>query len=306
MKQRFRIKLCGAIPALLVISIFKISPIFAYAGPDTCGTCHSDIYTSWKSSIHAKAFSSQKFQEVWTGHLKKPECLRCHTTGHTPGSLKYDFAGVTCESCHGTMSDGHPGESKMPIPVSSDMCQQCHKKTYQEWKISKHGQKNIRCFDCHLVHSQGLRLGGGDALCGSCHSKRLNDFAHSTHHLQGLKCSTCHMPADADKDKAIEGTGAPGHTTSVGSAVCSRCHEEMVHKSSNLPTLREKVSEINQQMSVAGVESVFDLNEKLKDREWQLARARQSVWVVAVLGVLAGLLLGWLGCWYLLRRRAGK
>lgn len=272
-------------------------------GPDTCAACHADIFTSWKASIHAKAYEADSFQKSWKDHGQKSDCLDCHTTGHTKGSTRFEHPGVTCESCHGAMSDGHPGENKMPIPISADMCARCHKKTYQEWKISRHGTKNIRCFDCHQVHSQGLRAGGKEKLCGSCHNQRMNDFAHSTHHKEGLQCETCHMPRFGDNKNRIEGTGASGHTFQVGAEVCSRCHEEMVHSSANLPSLREKVTDVEQQMSVAGVENVFDLNEKVKNLEWQLNRLRQSVWVAAVLGLLAGLGLGWLGVYTLIRRK---
>ncbi len=298
--------LVGLISLILLFGAHHKVAFAEYVGADTCSACHSDIYESWKSSIHAKAYDNEAFQKIWAENKKNPACLACHTTGHQAGTDKFFAAGVSCESCHGAMTEGHPDTAKMAIPVASEMCQSCHKKTYQEWKMSPHGAKNIRCFDCHNVHSQGLRAGGGDNLCGSCHANRLTDFAHSTHHLEGLKCETCHMPMYKSHDTAIEGTGAAGHTLSVGVEVCSRCHEDNVHKSSNIPQLREKVTEINQQMSVAGVENVFDLNEKVKDLDWHLARANQSVWVVAVLALLCGLTLGWLGGWYLYARRQKK
>jgi hypothetical protein len=291
---------------VLVVSVCLLMPGFAhseYAGPDTCADCHSDIYENWKVSIHAKAYTNDFFQKSWKENDQKPACLDCHTTGHNKDTLTFIHNGVSCESCHGAMSQGHPDSAKMSVPISSEMCQSCHQKTYKEWKMSKHGGKNIRCFDCHNVHSQGLRAGGGDTLCGSCHSNRLTDFAHSTHHSEGLHCSTCHMPAYKSHETNIEGTGAAGHTLFVGGEVCSRCHEDTVHKSAMLPQLREKVTEINQEMSVAGVSNVFDLNEKVKELQWHLARSRQSLWVAAVLFFLIGLSLGWLGGWYLYVRK---
>ena len=201
------------------------------------------------------------------------------------------------------LNEGHPDTAEMPVPISSEMCVTCHQKTYDEWKISKHSEKNIRCFDCHQVHAQGLRAGGGDVLCGSCHQNRINDFAHSTHHLEGLKCETCHMPVYATARSMIEGTGAAGHTLYVGAETCSRCHEDMVHKSAKLPELREKVTRINQQMVAAGIDDIFALKEKVDDLEWQLLRAKQGVWVVAVLFVILGLSLGWLIGWYIYVRK---
>ncbi len=275
-----------------------------FAGPETCAACHSEEHVSWKASIHARAYASEKFQREWKRLGKKSSCLKCHTTGWKSGR-KFEHSGVTCESCHGPMSEGHPGEAKMPLPVSSTMCQDCHRQTFQEWRLSTHSRKNIRCFDCHNVHAQGLRAGGGEKLCGACHPGRIKDFAHATHHLEGLTCQTCHMPATAAGD-AIMGTGAAGHSLSVGVAVCARCHDESVHKSGNLPKLREEVSGFHKQLNLAGTESVFELKEKNSDLSWRLDRARQSLWLTATLGLLAGLALGWLGGWYAWRGRLNQ
>jgi hypothetical protein len=300
--QFFRPLLFGGLLALFPLGLAP-SRLWAFAGPETCATCHADLYAQWENSLHAKAYKSERFQKSWSEHGKKSACLACHTTGHESGTSKFNHEGVTCESCHGELVDGHPGDGKMKIPISSDACQTCHRKTFQESLLSKHGKKGIRCFDCHQVHSQGLRQGGGDALCGSCHPKKMNDFTHSTHHKEGLKCVTCHMPRYGEKAGMIEGTGAPGHTLAVGADVCARCHEDRVHSSSSLPTLREQVTDFHQQMAVAGVENVFELNEQVKDLKWRLGRSQQSLWVTGLLAILVGLLLGWLGAWYLLRKR---
>lgn len=276
-----------------------------YAGPDACADCHTQEFQDWKPSVHARAYVSDVFQKSWKENGSNVACLKCHTTGWKPGTAAYAHEGVTCESCHGAMAEGHPAD-RMPIPGGSDMCRDCHKKSHGEWKLSKHGQKNIRCFDCHKVHGQGLRLGGGDALCGSCHAAKLKDFAHATHHQEGLSCNTCHFPKSSAGPDAIMGTGAPGHNLSVGPQVCDRCHEETVHKSGRLADLRSRMSQTEKHMAVAGVTSVFELNEKAKDLEWKLERARSNAWLVALLGLLAGLGLGWVAAWYAFRPGAKK
>jgi hypothetical protein len=273
-----------------------------FAGPETCAACHAQEYADWRGSLHAKALTDH-FKKMWKTMGSKPACLACHVTGHQKGTARYAFAGVTCESCHGAMSTGHPGEAKMPIPISSEMCKACHQKTFTESALSRHGQKGIRCFDCHNVHKQGLRAGGGDSLCGSCHPGRLKDFAHATHKTEGLHCATCHMPVPGDRADAIQGTGAAGHSLSVGPEVCARCHEETVHKSDRIQSLREEVSQFQHEVALAGGRNVYELQEEIKSLEWKLGRARHSTWLVAILGLLAGLLLGWLACWYLLDRR---
>jgi hypothetical protein len=281
-----------------------VGPVRAeeFAGPETCAACHAQEYADWRGSVHSQALSPH-FKKIWKESGSKASCLACHVTGLEKGTSHYAFAGVTCESCHGAMAAGHPGEAKMPIPLSSEMCKSCHQKTFKEWAISRHGQKNIRCFDCHNVHKQGLRAGGGDALCGSCHPGRLKDFAHATHKTEGLHCATCHMPASADRADAMEGTGAAGHSLAVGAEVCARCHEETVHKSSRIQSLREEVSQFQHQVAISGGKTAFDLQEENKNLEWQLKRAQASGWLSAILGLLAGLGLGWLACWYLLHRK---
>lgn len=290
--------------SLLTLILFSAVSIGAAAtqGPDVCSACHAQEYEEWKGSIHAKAYEG-RFQKVWKETGQSPKCLGCHVTGHQAGTLRFEHKGVSCESCHGTMSDGHPGEAKMPIPASSEMCKACHPNTYKEWKLSRHGQKNIRCFDCHNVHKQGLRAGGGDTLCGSCHPARLKDFAHATHRTEGLHCSTCHMPGKSTAVDAIHGTGAAGHSLSVGVEVCSRCHEETVHKGKHLKSLREEVSAFQHQVALSGGKTVLELQEENKTLGWQLKRARNASWLVGLLGLLAGLGLGWLACWVLLHRK---
>ncbi len=275
------------------------------AGPSACGECHAQEFQEWTPSLHAQAYTSPVFQKSWKEHGSKPDCLQCHTTGWKEGSASFAHGGVTCESCHGSMADNHPA-AKMPIPVSSDMCRSCHVSTHAEWKLSAHGQKNIRCFDCHNAHGKGLRLDGGENLCGSCHTEKQQGFAHATHHKNGLRCNTCHFPRSAEGPDAIMGTGAPGHNLAVGPDVCARCHEETVHKSSRMADLRAKVSETQKHMAVAGIDNVFDLNEKAKELQWKLDRARSGAWLTGVLGLLAGLGVGWLGAWLAFRRHSRK
>ena len=125
-----------------------------YAGPRKCRNCHRDQYTDWKDSHHAHAYS-ESFEQLWHKNGSKPSCLTCHTTGHEAGTEDYVHPGVTCESCHGVMSKGHSKkEAEMPLPITSEVCESCHKRVYQQWEISQHGQNGIRCFDCHGVHAQ--------------------------------------------------------------------------------------------------------------------------------------------------------
>jgi len=170
---------------------------------------------------------------------------------------------VSCESCHGPASKDHPDTVKKLLPVSSETCQGCHSVTYGEWRISSHGQKNIRCFDCHKMHLMHLRKDDPDQMCGTCHTERLKDFSHATHHLKGVQCINCHMPEVIGAGLKIKGTGTRGHSFGVGAETCANCHREMVHarrdhldmeaeierlKGITSPVLQQQVKELRQEI----------------------------------------------------------
>ena len=290
---------------LLLSLVFSVSAVLAddFAGPRKCRACHKAEYTEWENSPHAGAFSDN-FQETWRGIGADFSCLVCHTTGADIEAETYAHPGVTCESCHGIMSKGHSKKgAEMPLPITSEVCKDCHKRTFQEWQLSQHSQNDIRCFDCHGVHAQTLRSHGGDLLCGACHSERLENFAHATHQLEGLHCNTCHMPVSAEPADVIEGAGAAGHTLFVGAETCGRCHGDMVHSSSQLSEMREQISVLTKGELLTGGKGAVELYKEVLNLTWMLDGARQKIWTVAVLSLLVGLLLGWLGGWYVYAKR---
>jgi len=277
-----------------------------FAGPGKCRGCHKNEYTQWKDSPHARAFTNG-FQEVWKDLGSEFSCLLCHATGTDTQAETFSHPGVTCESCHGIMEKGHnKKDAEMPLPITSEVCRDCHKRTYQEWQVSQHSQNDIRCFDCHGVHAQTLRSNGGDILCGACHSKRFEDFAHATHQLEGLHCNSCHMPVSANPMDVIEGAGAPGHTLFVGTEVCGRCHADMVHTSSLLPEMREQLVAATQDDYITGGKGAMELYQEVQTLTWMLDSARYKLWTVSVLGLVVGLLLGWMFGWYIFEKKRQK
>lgn len=69
-----------------------------FVGAKKCKICHKDVYTSWETTVHAKAWESLKPEEQ-----KNKDCAGCHSTGTTEkGEL---LTGVQCEACHGAGSD---------------------------------------------------------------------------------------------------------------------------------------------------------------------------------------------------------
>lgn len=50
---------------------------------EACGVCHVDIYSEWKTSIHAQAYTDPFFQAYWTKDKRIWVCLNCHTPWKT-------------------------------------------------------------------------------------------------------------------------------------------------------------------------------------------------------------------------------
>jgi hypothetical protein len=202
-----------------------------------CAVCHDQATQEWQASPHAQTMN-ESFINIWTQQGKKQECLVCHAS--QPDSHE----GVSCESCHGAMKEDHPDKENMVLPVTSEVCQSCHTVTYGEWRVSLHGQKKIRCFDCHKMHGMNLRKDKPDDMCGTCHTERLKDFSHATHSVEGLHCLSCHMPEVKASVMKIRGIGVRGHTFGVGAETCANCHREMVHASHEHESLTEEVAKL--------------------------------------------------------------
>ncbi len=74
----------------------------AFIGPRACAACHGEACASWEKTAHARALSALRPEKG----LHDPLCLACHVTapgtgGYTSAEKTPEFAGVTCECCHG-------------------------------------------------------------------------------------------------------------------------------------------------------------------------------------------------------------
>jgi hypothetical protein len=96
-----------------------------------CEPCHTDQYEKWKSTDHAKAYSTL----VNKSKQFDPTCLACHTTlfgkpdGFNMEQQQMDLVDIQCESCHGDAKE-HLSDLK-PIPVPKPpvaTCVRCHTK----------------------------------------------------------------------------------------------------------------------------------------------------------------------------------
>ncbi len=218
-----------------------------------------------------------------------PECMSCHEAAHAEWETStHARAGASCESCHGDYKEGHPAGETMLLPMESETCRACHTGAFVQWEDSRHADKGIDCFDCHQSHTQGLRTADDKTLCASCHGHEEMDLAHATHGLEGLSCNSCHMDAMVVEDpgSAEQGKELALHSFKVGSETCLKCHQEKIHTSNVLPTLKAQAEENDPQGLVAKAEQVPVLEQQVTDLTAQISRER-------TLGLLgAGLTLG--------------
>ncbi len=98
----------------------------AYAGPESCASCHAAAHGSWKGGGHARSMRTLRergFDVAWN-------CLSCHATapgrpgGHlAPGDAQ---AAVTCEACHGPGAAHVAADGRVPMESAKDSCVRCH------------------------------------------------------------------------------------------------------------------------------------------------------------------------------------
>lgn len=117
----------------------------AYVGAKKCSSkaCHKDKHTAWSETPHAKAFSVLSAEEQ-----KKPECIKCHSTGTTAKGVFLE--NIECEACHG------PGKDYKSIKIMSK----------KKWKADP--EKHMK-----MAIEAGLII-PDEKVCVRCHTKEGN------------------------------------------------------------------------------------------------------------------------------------
>lgn len=137
-------------------SIPGVRAAAAFAGTESCVSCHQQATEIWKKTGHADAFATLAQRKADAD----PNCIGCHTVGFGSASgYRREFAGkkladVGCESCHGPGSlhvEQH--RAKLPItfkfrPLGAGDCRKCHHGEFSRpfdwdvfWPHIKHGKE---------------------------------------------------------------------------------------------------------------------------------------------------------------------
>ncbi|NOY63054.1 MAG: hypothetical protein GXP10_07880 [Gammaproteobacteria bacterium] len=104
----------------------------AYAGAESCRSCHQHEYEVWSKSDHSGAYESLEA----VNKSFDPGCIGCHTVayGKAGGFISIDLtdtlSGVQCESCHGAAAAHATNPAEAAVAnrewAAPKMCAQCH------------------------------------------------------------------------------------------------------------------------------------------------------------------------------------
>lgn len=247
--------------------------------PD-CAECHLDVVADWQNSVHAQAYHDPNFQAAWQEKNGDSMCLACHTTGFSARTGDYDQAGITCTACHGETPMTHPPD---PVSVSLEVevCADCHATTFNEWKMSLHGEQQLACATCHTPHNQSLRFETANALCLNCHDEARDDYAHVSHPDQA--CVDCHWYRSLDETAHVmTGNLMPtGHDSQVETRTCVDCHASLA------------ASETGEIVPVSSSQHpLLEAQVKIDELEAEVETTRAEGENQAAVQLIAGLLIG--------------
>ncbi len=312
--------LTGLIVGVLAMTLFTS---LASAAPNTqgddppvelmtdndCFRCHRNIADDWSHSPHAHAYDDPVFQEQWIG-LGTPEtCLACHTTNFVLSTGEYETEGVSCQSCHGTVTENHP-EQVVPTIVDTYYCGSCHTTTLSEWRSTGHASSGVDCMDCHNPHSQQPLFDNHDDLCINCHKDSMGDYLNDLHVQQDIGCVDCHalvIPPDVTPEDGIVPTG---HGFTISPQTCVACHTDALHAGFTLPGYENGAANTTihagtdeEQASTEGAQPLTETDQannltdpqRIQTLETALASSRVSN---LFQGAMVGLVLGGSTAWF--------
>ncbi len=175
----------------------------------SCGTCHADAYTAWRTSTHAHAWVDPQLQAEMTKSGNRWLCANCHTP-----LLRQQASWVV-----GLEDDDVERPRLVPNPdhdaalqAEGVTCVACH---LREGRIVGTGRTGTAGAAAHALTVDPSM--GTSAFCGRCHQAEARypgksfactftteaEWAASWAADAGVPCQGCHMTAGAD--------GAAGH-----------------------------------------------------------------------------------------------
>jgi cytochrome b subunit of formate dehydrogenase len=191
-----------------------------------CAACHADLQ-GLKEFPHAE-------------RLKKVDCGTCHEdvasqqreSLHGRAAARGEKLAPTCKSCHGThaiLARSNPNSpiNTVNIPL---LCNRCHREGSPVQEFFKIPQDSILTNYRESIHGEGLYRMGllTTAVCTSCHTAHHQlphtDPRSSIAHANVAKtCTQCHVRIEAVHRKVINGALWEKNPNSI--PACVDCHE---------------------------------------------------------------------------------
>jgi ssDNA-binding Zn-finger/Zn-ribbon topoisomerase 1 len=172
-----------------------------YTSARVCGGCHTDIYNSWKNSLHAFSLTDPVFDTSFMQALKiggeeaRRRCLQCHApmtimNGDYGLELGVTREGVSCDFCH-TVTAVHLDGREKPYDLSPG--------------FTKRGVIKRAASPAHDVAYSELH--GTSEFCGGCHNfvtpdgvalmSTYDEWLAGPYSAEGVQCQDCHMVLSA-------------------------------------------------------------------------------------------------------------
>ncbi|MCF7804429.1 MAG: cytochrome b/b6 domain-containing protein [Candidatus Marinimicrobia bacterium] len=151
--------------------------------PETCGQCHSEIYSKFEQSIHGESLSD--------GNWEAPSCTDCHgehsiQRTETEGSRvsKKRQAEQTCADCHNDPDLAAKYGFGAANQVST------YQDSYHGLAVLRGAEDAASCADCHNAHlilpqddpESSIARSNIAETCGDCHEGATTQFGMSYTH----------------------------------------------------------------------------------------------------------------------------
>lgn len=229
-----------------------------YAGPDTCKTCHDDIYQRWAQTPHFRTTLDTRGGPEKHGceachgpaasHAADPSdksklflftkasakeinarCLSCHasSTEHANAiNSRHARAGVSCISCHSPHN--YKTKEYMLVKSQPELCFTCHLSQKPMFNMPFHHrvlEGLIQCTDCHNTHGTDLakqvrRTSSQDVVCFKCHADKQGPFVFEHEAEKAEGCLACHVPHGGPNMHMLK--------VSTVNTLCLSCHTTSV------------------------------------------------------------------------------
>jgi hypothetical protein len=149
----------------------------------TCGQCHLETYSTYKSSVHGKAVFDKNISEV-------PVCTDCHGE-HTIKKTDDPQSSVFKTTVYNTCGSCHASENIVEkYGIKSDKFQ-TYEKSYHGIAVQFGEKRAANCASCHGVHdikpqsdpSSSIHPDNIVKTCGKCHPDANANYAKGRIHI---------------------------------------------------------------------------------------------------------------------------